>query len=120
MDDQKVKTAIRRGFLGRCPNCGRGRLFSGFLRITAECAVCSEPLSLYRTADGPAFATVTIIGFLLIPILGFSYVRFRPDPLHLALAVAAAVTVLTLGILRISKGMFVGYLWATDEIDKGS
>ena len=119
-DDHKFKSAIRRGFLGRCPNCGRGRLFSGYLRTVQNCAVCNVRLGGYQTADGPAFATITIVGLLLIPTLGWSYVRFQPEPIHLAMTVCAVLTVVTLILLRIFKGMFVGYLWATDEKNEGT
>jgi uncharacterized protein (DUF983 family) len=34
--------------------------------------------------------------------------------------VAAAVTVLTLAVLRLVKGAWVGYLWAMHEMDAGA
>lgn len=119
-DNLEIGTAIRRGLLGRCPNCGKGKLFSGYLGIVPHCAVCAAPLGSYRAADGPAFATTTIIGLLLIPVLGFSYVTFRPDPFLLATVVAVSLTGLTLVMLRVSKGMIIGYLWATNERDHGA
>ncbi|TNC72599.1 DUF983 domain-containing protein [Rubellimicrobium roseum] len=112
--------AMRRGLLGRCPNCGTGRLFAGFLRINPECPHCREPLGRYRAADGPAFITISVVGLLLIPILGWSYVALRPDPLTLALILTAAITVLTLAVLRLSKGAWVGYLWSMHEMDRGA
>lgn len=118
--DRGVGRAIRRGSWGRCPNCGRGHLFSGYLEVVHHCTVCKAPLGSYRTADGPAFITITIVGLLLIPILGWSYALFRPDPFQLVMTVGALLAVLTLVILRMSKGMFVGYLWATDEMDEGA
>ena len=111
--------AMRRGALGRCPNCGEGRLFAGYLRVMPECPHCGEPLGRYRAADGPAFITITVVGLLLIPILGWSFVALRPDPLTLSLIVTVAVTVLTLVVLRLVKGAFVGYLWAMHEMDRG-
>lgn len=112
--------AMRRGALGRCPNCGEGRLFAGYLRVLAECPRCGEPLGRHRAADGPAFITITVVGLLLIPVLGWSFVALRPDPLTLSLIVTGAITVLTLVVLRVVKGAFVGYLWAMDEVDRGA
>ena len=112
--------AMRRGLLGRCPNCGEGRLFAGFLRIMPRCASCGEELGRYRAADGPAFITISIVGLLLIPILGWSFVALRPDPLTLALILTVSITVLTLAVLRLSKGAWVGYLWSMHEIDRGA
>ncbi|MBP1806601.1 DUF983 domain-containing protein [Rubellimicrobium aerolatum] len=112
--------AMWRGMLGRCPNCGRGRLFAGFLRICPRCAACGEELGRYRAADGPAFATISIVGLLLIPILGWSFVALRPDPLLLALILTVSVTALTLIVLRLTKGAWVGYLWSMNEMDEGA
>ena len=121
-EDQARETgsAIWRGTLGRCPNCGQGRLFAGFLRITPECPSCGEPLGRYRAADGPAFITISVVGLLLIPILGWSFVALRPDPLTLALILTVSVTVLTLAVLRLVKGAWIGYLWSMHEIDPGA
>ncbi|NAZ35817.1 DUF983 domain-containing protein [Rubellimicrobium sp. CFH 75288] len=112
--------AMRRGLMGRCPRCGEGRLFAGFLRVAPRCDACGEDLGEFRAADGPAFATISVVALLLIPILGWSFVVLRPDPLTLSLIVSAAVTVLSLVVLRLTKGMWVGYLWAMDERDRGA
>lgn len=111
--------AMWRGLLARCPRCGEGRLFAGYLRVAPRCESCGEPLGLYRTADGPAFFTMSIVGLLLIPVLGFGFVLFRSDPLTLALVVTAAIGALTLVVLRLVKGAFVGHLWAVKEVDRG-
>jgi uncharacterized protein (DUF983 family) len=77
-------------------------------------------MGLYRAADGPAFFTMSIVGLLLIPVLGWSFVYLRPDPLVLALVVTGSMGVLTLVLLRFVKGAFLGHLWALREIDRGS
>ena len=111
---------MRRGFFCRCPHCGEGKLFEGYLTVVQKCSSCGEPLGLYRSADGPAFITMSIIGLLLIPVLGFGFITFRADPLTLALVVAALIGALTLVVLRLVKGAFVGHLWAQKEIDRGA
>jgi len=111
---------MRRGLLGRCPHCGESKLFDGYLTVVEKCSACGDPLGVYRTADGPAFFTMSIIGLLLIPILGFGFAVFRSEPLTLALVVTAAIGLLTLVVLRLVKGAFVGHLWAEREIDRGA
>ncbi|MGY6632873.1 MAG: DUF983 domain-containing protein [Alkalilacustris sp.] len=113
-------SAMRRGLRGRCPHCGRGRLFDGYLTVVRTCASCHEPLGLYRAADGPAFVTMTLVGLLLVPLLGIGFVAFRPDPLTLALSVSAIAGTLSLVLLRLVKGAFIGHLWASHEIDRGA
>lgn len=112
--------AMRRGLANRCPNCGEGRMFDGYLTVAGKCAACGEPLGDYRAADGPAFFTICIVGALLVPILGFTFVIFRPEPLTLVLIVSAISVVLALVLLRFVKGAFVGYLWAKHERDPGA
>lgn len=119
-EERSNREAMRRGLLGRCPRCGEGRLFAGYLRVVPRCEACGEPLGLYRAADGPAFFAMSIVGLLLIPVLGFGFAAFRSDPLTLALVVTACMGLLTLVVLRLVKGAFVGHLWAVKEIDRGA
>src|SRR5581483_8883320 len=48
-------TALGRGLMGRCPSCGKGRIFDGFLRVVPECAHCGAPLGLARADDAPPY-----------------------------------------------------------------
>ena len=114
------REATLRGALGKCPNCGEGRMFIGYLKTVPECAVCGEKLGLYRAADGPAFFTITIVMLLLIPLIGFTWVLFRPSPVMLLLITGGITTVVTLILLRFVKGAFIGYLWAKNEQDRGA
>ena len=45
---------LRTGALGRCPRCGKGALFRGFLTIRDRCPVCGLDYSYADPADGPA------------------------------------------------------------------
>ena len=53
VNEDDVALAIRRGALGRCPKCGLGNLFLGFLTVRQNCPVCREGFAEYRAADGP-------------------------------------------------------------------
>ena len=46
--------AIRRGFAGRCPNCGKGKLFRAYLKVADRCDHCGEDLHHQRADDAPA------------------------------------------------------------------
>ncbi|WBU59645.1 DUF983 domain-containing protein [Paracoccus albus] len=119
-EERDRKTAIWRGTFNRCPNCGEGRLFTGYLQVVPECGHCHEPLGTYRAADGPAFFTMTIVMLLLIPAIGFGWVLFKPDPLTFFVVLTVLISVLTLVLLRFVKGAFVAYLWAHNERDRGA
>jgi uncharacterized protein (DUF983 family) len=47
------------GVRGRCPRCGEGHMFEGFLKLKAECEVCGLDYSYADPADGPAFFAIT-------------------------------------------------------------
>lgn len=119
-EQRDSKTAITRGLMNKCPNCGEGRLLRGYLGVPTECEACHAQLSRYPAADGPAFFTMTVMLLLLIPLIGFTWVLFRPGPVMLLVIVGLVTTVLTLILLRLIKGAFIGYLWAKNEQDRGA
>ncbi len=118
--DRDTRQALWRGAGGRCPCCGTGRLFRGYLAVAEHCGDCGAPLGAYRAADGPAFFTISIVGILLVPLLGLTFVFFRPEPATLLAVVALVATALTFALLRLVKGAFVAYLWAQRMEDPGA
>jgi len=115
-----LKKAMGRGLLGRCPNCGKGKVFTGYLTVRDRCGDCDEPLSAYKTADLPAVFTILLVGVLLVPILWVGFAVFRPEPLVLFGYISVLTVLLTLVLLRLVKGANLGYLWAIDERDPGA
>lgn len=59
-----LSAAIR----SRCPRCGQGRLFDGFLKLAPRCNVCGLDYSFADPADGPAFFVMMIMAW---PITAF-------------------------------------------------
>ena len=117
-EERDSRTAIVRGLLNKCPNCGEGKLLRGYLGVPAECEICHAPLGRYPAADGPAFFAMTIMLLLLIPLIGFTWILFRPSPVMLLAITGGITTILTLILLRFVKGAFIGYLWAKNEQDR--
>lgn len=96
---------IRAGLRGRCPHCGQGRLFQGFLKVRPACEACGFDLATIETGDGPATFIMQIAGFLV----GFSalYVEIAFSPpiwLHLIVWLPLVV-LLALGLMRPGKGL---------------
>ncbi len=46
---------LQTGIRGRCPRCGQGHLFKGFLKMAPRCEACGLDYSFADPADGPAF-----------------------------------------------------------------
>jgi uncharacterized protein (DUF983 family) len=61
--------ALWRGFRGRCPACGEGRMFRAFLKVSDHCPHCGEELHHHRADDFPAYLVIVIVGHILVPIV---------------------------------------------------
>lgn len=104
--------AIRNGLRRRCPNCGTGALFDGYLTLTATCRACGEDLSHARADDGPAYLTILVVGHLMAPLLHIAFTTWRPEPLVLFTIFAIGCVTLSLYLLPRLKGAIVGFQWA--------
>ena len=107
-----VLTGLKRGFLGRCPNCGDGTLFRRYLKVDPVCAVCQHDNAQYPADDAPPYFTILIVGHLVIgPLLLFPFIWQWPAYLVL-LATLPALAILSLIVLPRVKGATVGLQWA--------
>jgi uncharacterized protein (DUF983 family) len=104
--------SVRRGALGRCPGCGKGKLFRNFLKVTDRCALCGEELHHHRADDAPPYFTILMVGHLVVPWVWVMEVYGRP-PLWVHLTVWLPLVVgLSLTLLPVFKGAIVGMQWA--------
>ncbi|HLI20213.1 MAG TPA: DUF983 domain-containing protein [Stellaceae bacterium] len=110
-------TAIKRALAGRCPICGQGKLFRAYLKLSDHCSGCGAPLAEYRADDGPAWATILVVGHLVVPFFILTVRSNAPDWVYYALLFPLTIA-LTLGLLPRIKGVFVALLWSF-EIKNG-
>lgn len=111
-DDRPMRPAMLRGWRRRCPNCGKGTLFTGYLKVRDACPACGEDLHHHRADDGPAYLTILIVGHLMAPLIMWAFVTYRPDPLVLSASFAAGCVGLSLYLLPRLKGVIVAIQWA--------
>ena len=91
------------GVAGRCPRCGRGKLFSGFLSVVPRCDVCGLDLRAQDSGDGPVAFIILIVGFLVVGAALLVEVRYEwPIWLHLVvwLPLAAGLCLLPMRPLK--------------------
>ena len=110
--DRPIGEAIRRGARGRCPACGQARIFTGYLKVKDHCPACGEALHHHRADDGPAYLTILIVSHLAAPLLLLVYTLYRPSTGVLIGAFLGGATVLSIVLLPIIKGGWVGFQWA--------
>ena len=87
-------------------------MMRGYLKVRDACPVCSEALHHQRADDGPAYLTILIVGHLLAPVLLYSFVRWRPEPMVLAAVFTVGTVALSLFLLPRLKGALVALQWA--------
>ena len=111
-------TGVGRGIRNRCPVCGEGKVFKGFLRVVPECAVCRAPLGQLRADDAPPYVVIFLVGHLLVPIVFWVERNYEP-PMWLHMAVWLPLfAVLCTALLRPVKGGVVGYMIRMGFLEK--
>jgi uncharacterized protein (DUF983 family) len=95
------------GISGKCPRCGQGALFDGYLGLRNACDVCGLDYAKADAGDGPAVFVIFIVGFVATAVAFI--LRFGLHaPMWLALGVSAGITVvLTLVLLRPLKATLI-------------
>jgi uncharacterized protein (DUF983 family) len=107
------------GLLSRCPNCGEGPLFDGFLKVAPRCTICGFELSKADSGDGPAVFVIFIAGFVAAFGVLFTEIFVRPPiwvDFVVWLPVAAA---LCLVLLRPMKGLMIAAQFANKASEAG-
>jgi uncharacterized protein (DUF983 family) len=106
-----VGQAMWRGFRGRCPACGEGRLFRSFLKVNESCAECGEELHHHRADDFPAYLVIVIVGHIVVPLVLAVETHLAPAYwIHLALWLPLTLG-LSLSLLQPVKGVVVAVQW---------
>lgn len=99
--------SIATGLRGRCPRCGEGRLFDGFLAIAPNCRSCGLDFGFADSADGPAVFVILIVGFIVAGAALLVEIAYAPPIwMHIVLW-GPLVLILCLGLLRPLKGVLV-------------
>ena len=97
----------RAGLLCRCPECGRGPLFEGFLSVREHCLVCGFPLAREDSGDGPAAFIILIVGAIVVGLVLVVEVRYAP-PVWLHVVIWLPLTVLLcLALMRPGKSLLI-------------
>jgi uncharacterized protein (DUF983 family) len=111
-EKRDVWQALKRGFRGRCPRCGEGKLFRAFLKTADRCSNCGQDFTPHRADDLPAYLVIVIVGHIVVPLALWIETNYAP-PVALQLAIYLPITfVASLALLQPVKGAVVGMQWA--------
>lgn len=107
-----LRPALLRGWRERCPRCGGGHLYDGYLKVRTSCEFCGEELSGHRADDAPSWLTIIVVGHLLAPLILTTYQLVDlPVWAHLALWPTIAMVAVIVLLPRL-KGGIIGFQWA--------
>ena len=105
-------TAMKRGFMCRCPRCGEGKLFRAFLKVDDHCTTCGLDYTPHRADDLPAYLVIIIVGHIVVPVVLWVETNYSPA-IWLQMSIYLPLTFLSsLLLLQPVKGAVVGFQWA--------
>lgn len=105
------------GALGRCPACGRGSLFSGYIAVPPSCGACGQDFRFADSGDGPAVFVMLIAGFLALGFVLWVEFTYAP-PYWVHVVVSLPVTLLIcLALLRVFKGLLIALQFKHDAAE---
>jgi uncharacterized protein (DUF983 family) len=109
MTDHATPSAlpIAKGLRGRCPRCGEGRLFRGFLTLRPACAKCGLDFGFADTGDGPAVFVILLGGAIVVFAALITEVVYQPPYWLHAVLWVPLILLVTLAPLRMIKGLLI-------------
>lgn len=106
-------TALR----GRCPRCGEGPLFKGFLSLHGRCARCGLDFAGIDSGDGPAAFVILIVGFVVVGLALWVEVSWSPPLLVHFLLWLPLTLILCLPLLRALRGLMIGLQYKNRAVE---
>jgi uncharacterized protein (DUF983 family) len=102
-----LSPTLHAALFGRCPRCGKGKLFDGYLAVAPRCNACDQDFALFDPGDGPAVFVVLIVGTIVcVAALVVEFTYQPPFWVH-ALLWVPLTTALTFGLLRLIKSLLL-------------
>jgi uncharacterized protein (DUF983 family) len=113
MSDSLVSPFVA-GLACRCPRCGQGALFSGFLRVAPSCTVCGLDFKFADSGDGPAVFVIFAVAPIVVILAFVVEALFHPAPwMHLVLWIPATL-ILSVLFLRPFKATMIALQYSRD------
>jgi uncharacterized protein (DUF983 family) len=112
--------AVWRGLNRRCPACGQGRLFNGYVSVQPTCGSCHTELHHQRADDAPPYFTIFVVGHIVVPLMLAVEKIWRPELwIHFTLWLPLTA-ILTWWLLPRLKGAVIGLQWTLSMHGFGS
>jgi uncharacterized protein (DUF983 family) len=70
---------VARGLACKCPRCGEGKLYGGFITLRPNCERCGLDYAFIDTGDGPAIFIIMIAGAIVVGAALIVEVKYQPS-----------------------------------------
>ncbi|MGE3247717.1 MAG: DUF983 domain-containing protein [Beijerinckiaceae bacterium] len=111
-NDYPPQSPYSTGLAGRCPRCGEGKLFNGFITTAEKCGHCGLDYKFIDSGDGPAVFVTLIGGFVLLGMALFVQMTWNPPVWLLMLIFFPLTLIVSVGMLRPLKGLLIALQFA--------
>ncbi len=109
-----LRIGLPRGLRRRCPACGQGKLFSGYLAVRPVCAVCGNDNEQYPSDDFAPYVTMFLVLHLMVPVLILADRTWQMSVWFEGAVSLPIFSLVTLALLPFAKGGVIGLAWAFD------
>jgi len=107
MDTKEAHSPFSAALKGLCPRCGSRTLFASIAGFAPSCRACGLDFAGFNVGDGPAAFLIFIVGGLVVALAILLELGASPPWWVHALLWVPLATALTIGLLRISKGLLL-------------
>ncbi len=106
-DGPSLASTLAAGITGRCPACGHGRMFSGYLTLAPRCKSCGLDYGFADAGDGPAVFVILVTGFIVVGAALYVEMIYAPPYWLHALLWGTLAILLPMILLRSFKGVLI-------------
>ena len=106
-DTPSLPESVARGLACKCPRCGKGKLFSGFLTLRPACETCGLDYTFIDTGDGPAIFIIMLAGAIVVTCALIVEVKYQPPFWLHAVLWLPLILATTLLPLRAMKALLI-------------
>lgn len=104
-------SAFKAGLACRCPDCGRGRVFNGFLKFATTCSECGADFTIADAGDGPAFFVMFAALIVIVPAAMITELALSPPEWVHLLVWPPLTFAFCLTLLRPTKATLFALQW---------
>jgi len=107
MANEGTVSPLAAGLLCRCPRCGEGALYRGYLSLADRCPKCGLDYGFADSGDGPAVFIILFVGLIVTGGALIVEILYRPPYWVHALLWLPLAIALPLLILRPFKAFLI-------------